>query len=219
MRNKTGRKWRTVFTAFLMVVGMALIPRRALFWCLVAIGGALIVCNLITRFSDREIPVLRHILPPLYTTLFFGAVYGGYGYTFLNGNSFPFWIPALLVGVLVGAYSFRKAMRSDEKSWWLPPLSALIIAFFVFFCTSSFLNFANYALETSEPIRQESIIYDKTAIHHRRSRDSHKFVIRVNGKQFSLEVSHDTYEAYNVGDTYHFSAYNGAFGVPFYVAE
>jgi hypothetical protein len=146
------------------------------------------------------------------------GIIGGYGYTFLSGSIFPFWLPALAIAVCVGGYKLWGWIRLDKKRWDLV-LAAVIMGACVFFYASSFINFANYALDRSEPVRQESIIYEKTAIHKRKTPDRHKFEIRANGKIFSIEVSREEYNYYQVGDTFSFAEYQGAFGEPFYLAE
>ena len=40
----------------------------------------------------------------------------------------------------------------------------------------------------------------------------------MNGETIELDVPASTYRNYNVGDTYNITQYQGAFGVPYYMA-
>ena len=56
-------------------------------------------------------------------------------------------------------------------------------------------------------------------IRHRKSPDSYEFEMTVDGKTFDLEVGRREYKKYEVGDTYTFKEYKGAFGKPFYARD
>ena len=46
-----------------------------------------------------------------------------------------------------------------------------------------------------------------------------EFVQTVDGESFDLEVGKREYKRYEVGDTYTFKEYTGAFGKPFYARD
>jgi hypothetical protein len=77
----------------------------------------------------------------------------------------------------------------------------------------------NYLLDLQPPTEIHAVIEDKEITHHRKSPDSYEFELTVDGESFDLEVGKREYKRYEVGDTYTFKEYKGAFGKPFYVAE
>ncbi len=218
MRKRTAER-RIPFLGMVLLIPVAfLTSRRSFFWCTVALWGVMIVCSLISRLSKREIPAIRYVVLSLSGMLLLAGIVGGYGYTFLSGSIFPFWLPALPIAVCVSGYKLWGWIRFDKKRWNLVVV-AVIMGACVFFYASSCINFANYALDRSEPVRQESMIYGKRADRSRKTLGSYKFEIRVDGKTFSIDVSREDYNYYQVGDTFSFAEYQGAFGEPFYLAE
>ncbi len=200
------------------ILMVAFIPRRTYFWVAIAFGGVLLLCHLISKFSKKELPALRHVVSLLFTATLFVVLWNGVGYTFVSGSTLPFWLPALVIALLAGAFRLWKKFRIGEKGWE-EIFVAVFVAGFVFVFAAVFMNYANYALDTVTPVREEGVIWDKRASTSRKSRDSYRFLIKVDGEQFFLEVPRATYQRFDVGDTYSFSRYEGALGEPFYIAE
>jgi hypothetical protein len=76
----------------------------------------------------------------------------------------------------------------------------------------------NYLLDP-QPTEIHAVIEEKEKVRHRKSPDSYEFEMTVDGETFDLEVGRREYNRYEVGDTYTFYEYKGAFGKPFYIAE
>ena len=77
----------------------------------------------------------------------------------------------------------------------------------------------NYVLDTKGPQQYTAVIEDKDYTHYRKGPDSYEFRVTVDGETFDLNVSVLEYDRYEIGDTYTFYCYEGAFGKPFYLAE
>ena len=86
-----------------------------------------------------------------------------------------------------------------------------------FFIVSIGMQNLNYALDVSESTRYSAVIEAKDSFHGRR-RSYRRFRFTVNGETISMDVSPSTYRTYNEGDTYNITRYQGAFGVPYYMA-
>ena len=77
----------------------------------------------------------------------------------------------------------------------------------------------NYMLDLTPPTEYNAIIEQKEHHHHRKSPDSYEFEITADGKTFDLEVELRIYNHYEVGDTFTFYRYEGAFGKEFYLSD
>jgi hypothetical protein len=67
-------------------------------------------------------------------------------------------------------------------------------------------------------VERQAVIEEKNVVRHRKSPDSYEFELTEDGESFVLKVDREEYQRYEVGDTYTFKAYKGAFGKPFCVA-
>lgn len=91
----------------------------------------------------------------------------------------------------------------------------LFIAAALLFTTAVHLN---YLLDADEPQSVTATILNKKHRHSFKAGSSHTFVVKVDGETVNLEVG-DDYDEYEIGDTYTFDRYEGAFGIAFYLPD
>ncbi|MBE6629498.1 MAG: hypothetical protein E7624_01450 [Ruminococcaceae bacterium] len=138
-------------------------------------------------------------------------------YEFLSGKSLPFWLPCLIGAVVVAAIAVIWGRLAKVGIWSGIPL-AMIFGVFAFGLLSGMAANMNYVYDTAEPVRYESVIYVKDRDMNHKSPDRYTFDLIVDGKKITLDVSREAYERYEVGDTFSFFKYQGAFQEPFYLA-
>lgn len=96
----------------------------------------------------------------------------------------------------------------------------LLSVFFLSLMTSLLSMTANYALDFHEPVSYDVVIEEKKYERGGRKTPGHyEFGVVVNGEEIEVKIPVSHYNAYEVGDTYTIYYYQGAFGVPFYIAE
>ena len=66
---------------------------------------------------------------------------------------------------------------------------------------------------------RQAVIEDKHVHRNAKSTDTYEFEMTVDGESFDLNVGEREYKRYEVGDTYTFKEYKGAFGKPFYARD
>lgn len=134
-------------------------------------------------------------------------------------------VDLLLIGLALGVvatmaltkvtahFLWSKAKWGSRIGYFL--LTACLISIFSFLA----IGHLNYALDTKGPRPCIAVIENKDIEHHRKGPDTYEFRVTVDGKSFDLDVTFVEYHSYEVGETYTFSYYEGAFGKAFYLAE
>ena len=143
---------------------------------------------------------------------------GDYSYT----QDFPFWGVALVLSLLLIVAALfllpKKIFETKSGIGWLL-LGGLLVGFLLWFVVHSFIMHFNYVLDLTPPTEYTAIIEQKEHHNHRKSPDSYEFEVTANGKTFDLEVELRIYDNYEVGDTFTFYRYEGAFGKAFYLSD
>ena len=98
---------------------------------------------------------------------------------------------------------------------------AFLLSVFLLSLMTSLLSMtANYALDFHDPVPYSGVIEKKKVESGgRKSLGYYEFGLDVNGEKLELKIPASHYYAYAEGDTYTIYYYQGAFGVPFYIAE
>lgn len=149
---------------------------------------------------------------------FIGSVYTVSAYSFYKEPFIPFWEISLALGLAVGIFVTVKWLW--KGAGWGGRIGGVILCtVLVFFLCWIPLCHLNYLLDFEPPAEKQAVIEEKDVVRHRKSPDSYEFELTVDGESFDLEVGWSEYDRYEVGDTYTFKAYKGAFGKPFYMAE
>lgn len=203
--------WALVYCAILLLEYF--ISRRALIWvCILMILGIVIayfVVRLVDKNGLRCIPILWMIAPVSIRFLHLES-----DYTYINGDGFFYesMIIGTIIGVLISVMFFCKGKKISQRI-------GLMVLWIILCSVSLFALFGNlnYVLDFSEPQCYSAVIENKDYVHHHKSPNSYEFKVTADGKSFYLEVSIREYRKYDVGDTYSFKKYNGAFGKSFFV--
>ena len=215
------RGW--IFAAVTMlavwVVGVLLPLRLAVLLSLLGIAASIVGIVISARAIKAG---RRDLLFPIWLGAGLGSLFRFFGmsnaYTFFNEPFYPFWKLALILGLAVGIFVTVKWVWK-ESGWGGRIGSIVLCTFLVFLLCWVPLCHLNYLLDPQPPTEIHAVIEDKEITHHRKSPDSYKFVLTVDGETFDLEVGLDEYDRYEEGDTYTFKAYQGVFGKPFSMAE
>lgn len=202
---------------FVTLLAEWLLPLR------VYIGAAficLIVSVVVVILSIKE-PTLRlptQIIFFLGIFSLLGIIYKGFVYSFVHEPFLPFWEISLVLGVALAVFVMMKWCRKGTKAGGR--IGGILAFSFLFFCLIMILIcHANFLLDFHEPTEQVARIEEKDTDYNRNGPDTYKFKVVTGGESFYLEVSLLEYEQYEVGDTYTFRQYEGAFGTPFYIAD
>ena len=143
-------------------------------------------------------------------------------YNYVEGEkgSAKFWLPALIIGVLLGALAryllFTGAARLKDNRKSEKIASIFIVCFIFFALTWSSANHLNFALDTSEPYKMEQEIIGKDKDTSGDSTDYY-LIVEINGEKTEIAVYGQDYRRYEIGDTFSIYYCEGAFGEPFYV--
>ena len=212
-KSSTGLGLLTIPLLFLNKI----VPHRPLvILCFVAVAVMLSV-NIIFRLIRKEwnvpaICILMMISGVALMNLLVTA-----NYTFADDES-PILIVCAVLGVIGGAIFTFWYFRHKYK---ILPKIGLSLCFAVFFwAVFMFSAFhLNYLFDTKPPVECEAVIEDKDINRHRKGPDDYELIVTIDGKRVSMEVSSDEYHRYDIGDTYTFYRYQGAFDIPFYFEE
>jgi hypothetical protein len=138
-------------------------------------------------------------------------------YTFAADES-PILIVCAILGVIGGAIFTFRYYRHKYK---ILPKIGLSLCFAVFFWgIAMFTAFhMNYLFDTKPPVECEAVIEDKDVDRNRKGPDDYELIVTIDGKRITMEVSSEEYRRYDIGDTYTFYRYQGAFNIPFYFEE
>ena len=148
---------------------------------------------------------------------FMGLGFTVSAYFFYEESFVPFWEICLAVGLLVSVFVTVKWVW--KGTGWVGRIGSLALCtcMVFLFCWIPLCHL-NYLLDP-QPTEIHAVIEEKEKVRHRKSPDSYEFEMTVDGETFDLEVGRREYDRYEVGDTYTFKEYKGAFGKPFYIAE
>ena len=202
------------------VVGIFL-PHRAI---VLLSGGlcALSVCAVVVAFKGKEKENSRLVSWGVSFAVIGGLVsFMGLGFTvraysFYKEPFIPFWEICLALGLAVGVFVTKWVWK--ETGWGGRIGSMLVGMALAFILCWIPLCHLNYLLDFEPPVERQAVIEEKDVVRHRKSPDSYEFELTVDGESFDLKVDREEYQRYEVGDTYTFKAYKGAFGKPFCVA-
>ena len=149
---------------------------------------------------------------------FMGLGFTVSAYSFYREPFLPFWKPSLILGLAVGIFVTVKWVW--KGTGWGGRIGSMVVCVamaFLAFCIP--LCHLNYLLDFEPPTEKQAVIEEKHVHRNAKSLDSYEFELTVDGESFDLEVRKREYKRYEVGDTYTFKEYKGAFGKPFYLAE
>ena len=149
---------------------------------------------------------------------FVGFVYTVTAYSFYKTSFSPFWEVSLALGLAVGIFVTVKWVWKGT-GWGGRIGSIALCTFIAYFLIWLPLCHLNYLLDFQQPTEIHAVIEEKDITRHSKGLDSYEFEMTVNGEFVALEVDWLEYQRYEVGDTYTFYEYKGAFGKPFYIAE
>lgn len=143
-----------------------------------------------------------------------------YNYIEDEKGSMKFWLPALIIGVLLGAlagyllFTGIAKLKDNRKS---EKIACIFLAWFVFFALAwSSINHLNFVLDTSEPYKMEQEIIGKDKDTSGDSTDYY-LIVEINGEKTEIAVYSQDYRRYEIGDTFSIYYCEGAFGEPFYI--
>ena len=139
-------------------------------------------------------------------------------YSFYKEPFIPFWEICLALGLAVSIFVTVKWVWKGT-GWGGRIGSIALCTFLAYFLIWLPLCHLNYLLDFQPPTEIHAVIEEKDINRHSKGLDSYEFEMTVNGEFVALEVDWLEYQRYEVGDTYTFYEYKGAFGEPFYIAE
>lgn len=194
-----------------------IIPHRPLvILCFVSVALMLAV-TILTWFILRE--WIRDALFGLMLVTFVAAVnlMLTANYTFAGSNT-AILIASAFLGILAGTFFTIWCFHHKYK---ILPLIGLSLGFSIFFtCCFIFSAFhLNYLFDTHPPVECEAVIEDKDVDRNRKGPDDYELIVTIEGKRITMDVSSEEYRRYDIGDTYTFYRYQGAFNIPFYFEE
>lgn len=221
--------WITLGLTFALGLLFALlsskIPHRALILTELLLLLAAIVYRIILRYLHLEVGsrffILSNIISiSVLVTMLLILMWETRYYFYDDKGAFPFGWIALAVTVIlliVGACLLYK-----KRSYVSPILCVvilLVVGALLFLVTHPILEHLNCLLDPTPPIEYTATVERKEHHHNTKLPDSFEFQISANGQILDLEVQENIYNRYEVGDTYRFYKYYGAFGKSFYLSD
>ena len=194
-----------------------IVPHRPLVMsCFVSIL-AMIAVNIIFRLIRKEWNVPALCILMIISCAAVMNLLATANYTFADEET-PLLIGSAILGILAGTVFTIWYFRHKYK---VLAIIGLSLCFDILF-TSIFMLSAvhlNYLFDTKPPIECEAIIEDKNIDYNRKSPDEYEFIVTIDGKRITMQVSSEEYRRYEIGDTYTFYRYQGVFNIPFYFEE
>ena len=214
--SRKSSSWAWLLALPLMLV-YRLFPHRTLvIVCFVSVL-AMLAINVILRLIWQEWnhPALFVLMAVSIAALMNLLVTANY--TFADDES-PILIVCAVLGVIGGAIFTFWYFRHKYK---ILPMIGLSLCFAVFFWgVFMFSAFhLNYLFDTNPPTECEAIIEDKEIDRNHKGPDDYELIVTIDGKRVTMDVSSEEYRRYDIGDTYTFYRYQGAFNIPFYFEE
>ncbi len=196
-----------------------LLELRTFLWLAMILSAVIVIIKVFICFSDEKekYDKVSYTLFGTWSMLFLVIAFPAFShYSYSSGAFMPFWGISLAIGIIAGIiYGFLHRDRINSTHW----LFMFLVALIVFLVVNIYTSHLNYILDTNEPERRIAVIEDKEHRRHRKSADSYEFQVTVDGETFDLDVPRSEYYEYEIGDTYVFTEYQGAFNEPFFIAE
>ena len=211
--------WLLLAMAVCWVIDLLLPLRWVLVLSVVGCVGslALLIAGMVGKKNEVFIWCMPFLLGVCMMS-FIGFMDKGLSYSFPQEPFVPFWEISLILGAALGAFVTVKIVWKQSGIGGRIGSFVLVTLISALFIMITVCHL-NYLLDLQPPTEIHAVIEDKEITHHRKSPDSYEFELTVDGESFDLEVGKREYKRYEVGDTYTFKEYTGAFGKPFYVAE
>lgn len=207
----------TVIVFCLLVAVFSLLGIRRLtaiaFWIYSVIGA---IVNAIVYFKKKEGSTVVVI------TLMFAFIISVLPVLNIKTiNSFPFWIPSLIVCLVLFIPVLLYSMITYDKKRNLEhliciPLLALIGGFGI---TWMSLNTMNYCLDFSTPKEEVFVIVDKKVTSGARTITSYDVIVKNSNTSFRISIDEYSYRSFEIGDDIILSKYSGAFNEAYYIFE
>ena len=207
-----------------LVLGKILPHRVTVLMCMVGGIAAVVALILTIRLSGKGKELLQ--VPSWVAGFmvncgfmsFVGFVVTVKAYSFYKEPFTPFWEICLTLGLAVGIFVTVKWFW--RGTGWGGRIGSLVLCtVLVFLLSWMTLCHLNYLLDFQPPAQKQAVIEKKEINRNAKSSDTYDFEMTVDGESFELRIGRREYNKYEVGDTYTFKAYKGAFGKPFYMAE
>ncbi len=224
MKNskKKESKVSSLFVGIWFAVLLALdylLELRIFLWLAILLSAVLVIIKAFIFFSnekDKYDKASQTVSVGLCLTCLV-LVFPAYShYSYSSGAFMPFWEISLVIGIIVGIVYWFYHKAKNNSNHWIFVFTWVLMTFII---ANFYASHLNYILDTNEPRQCIAVIEDKEQIHHRKSADSYEFQLTVDGETFDLDVPRTEYHEYEIGDTYVFTRYQGAFNEPFFIAE
>ncbi len=206
------------------VIGMLLPHRLTVLLCMVGCVASIVALIISFRPARKGKETLHFpswvgtfgVIGGLMSFMGFAVTVGAY--SFYKEAFMPFWEISLVLGLAVGVFvTVKWVWKSTGVGGRIGSIALCTILVSFLSCIS--LCHLNFLLDFQPPVAKQAVIEKKDEDHHRKSPNTYSFKMTVDGENFYLDVDGMEYLKYEVGDTYTFEEYKGAFGKPFYMAE
>lgn len=149
---------------------------------------------------------------------FMGFVFTVNAYSFYKEPFISFWEISLILGLALGIlFTVKFVWKNSGVGGRIGSIAlGTLLSFFLIWVSLCHLN---YLLDFHPPAEIHAVIEEKEISRHSKGPDSYEFEMTVDGETFELEVGFFEYLQYEVGDTYTFKEYQGAFRKPFYARD
>ena len=194
-----------------------LVPHRVFVWGCLLVPPLLIVGIVcLKKRTKKKMAGMIGMLSSIACCCFLLSIYEGTHYSFVDAPFFVFWPISVTLGVITTAFLVFLCRRALKELKWVWGIVLGLFACFVFTVFfDMYMQHFNYLLDASEPQACVSVIKDKDMDLRKKSPDSYQLLVAIEGEELWLEVPRRDYRVCEVGDTYIFSYYNGAFGKAF----
>lgn len=131
-------------------------------------------------------------------------------------------LPAIVAAILVAVITVMLIasgwliLMDDRLSERI--LCVSIASVLTLFLTVTTVLHLNYALEFDEPTIFAACVTEKKSTHSPRGGSTYYLIFDVNDTKVKLIVSKSEYQEVEIGDDYTLAHFEGAFGIPFYLA-
>jgi hypothetical protein len=210
-----------IIFAILFLLFTFILPHRAVVVICLLVSLAALVVGVILSFGNKK--NFYYAFGFILIAFLFPVILLSFRcrYTFVNGITPSLLIVPTVAGLAVSIL-FTFAFRIHNEK--LRPIGSFIgmTLLFAFLFAFGFCMIGaqlNYILDTNPPTPCEAIVEDKDVEYNSKSPDTYELIVTVDGKQRALTVSSNEYYSYDIGDTYTFYRYQGAFNILFYFEE